>query len=120
MAKIKNILKNKYFLLILGIIILIIIILVIFLKETPNELQNDSNDESIKEEINYYTVTFDSSIFIPLLTSGTSTALSIDWNEGATTIIIINNTKKISVNGVIFISVNNCCFFLFVNAIFFT
>lgn len=60
MAKIKNILKNKYFLLILGIIILIIIILVIFLKETPNELQNDSNDESIKEEINYYTVTFDS------------------------------------------------------------
>lgn len=60
MAKIKNILKNKYFLLILGIIILIIIILVIFLKETSNELQNDSNDESIKEEINYYTVTFDS------------------------------------------------------------
>lgn len=60
MAKIKNILKNKFFLLILGIIILIIIILVIFLKETPNELQNDSNDESIKEEINYYTVTFDS------------------------------------------------------------
>ena len=60
MTKIKNILKNKYFLLILGIIILIIIILVIFLKETPNELQNDSNDESIKEEINYYTVTFDS------------------------------------------------------------
>ena len=60
MAKIKNILKNKFLLLILGIIILIIIILVIFLKETPNELQNDSNDESIKEEINYYTVTFDS------------------------------------------------------------
>ena len=60
MTKIKNILKNKFFLLILGIIILIIIILVIFLKETPNELQNDSNDESIKEEINYYTVTFDS------------------------------------------------------------
>ena len=60
MAKIKNILKNKFLLLILCIIILIIIILVIFLKETPNELQNDSNDESIKEEINYYTVTFDS------------------------------------------------------------
>lgn len=60
MTKIKNILKNKFFLLILAIIILIIIILVIFLKETPNELQNDSNDESIKEEINYYTVTFDS------------------------------------------------------------
>ena len=60
MTKIKNILKNKFLLLILGIIILIIIILVIFLKETPNELQNDSNDESIKEEINYYTVTFDS------------------------------------------------------------
>lgn len=60
MAKIKNILKNKFLLLILGIIILIIIILVIFLKETSNELQNDSNDESIKEEINYYTVTFDS------------------------------------------------------------
>ena len=60
MTKVKNILKNKFLLLILGIIILIIIILVIFLKETPNELQNDSNDESIKEEINYYTVTFDS------------------------------------------------------------
>ena len=60
MTKIKNILKNKFFLLILGIIILIIIILVIFLKETPNELQNNFDDESIIEEINYYTVTFDS------------------------------------------------------------
>ena len=33
--------------------------------------------------------------------------LSIVWNVGATTIIMIKSTKKISVSGVIFISVNN-------------
>jgi hypothetical protein len=37
--------------------------------------------------------------------------LSIDWKVGATTIIIINSTRKISVNGVIFISVK-ALFFL--------
>ena len=59
-------------------------------------------------------------MFTPLLTSGTSTALSIDWNEGATTIIMINRTRKISVNGVILISLNIFCFLFVEKAIFFT
>ena len=60
MSKLKNILKNKVCLLILGLILLIIIFLIIFLKEDSNELKlTNSNDDPV-EEITYYTINFDS------------------------------------------------------------
>ena len=60
------------------------------------------------------TVAFFCSLEIPLLISGTVIELSFDWKVGATTIIIINRTKKISVNGVILISVKRASFPLLV------
>ena len=51
---------------------------------------------------------------MPLLISGTVIDVSFDWKVGATTIIMINSTRKISVNGVIFISVNRASLPLFV------
>ncbi len=63
MTKLKNILKNKFYLialLILGFVLLIAIILFIALKDENNELAPiNSNAETVPKEI-YYTVTFDS------------------------------------------------------------
>ena len=63
MTKLKNILKNKFYLialLILGFVLLIAIILFIALKDENNELAPiNSNAETVSKEI-YYTVTFDS------------------------------------------------------------